>query len=242
LTWSWPARRIPDGRLGPGARPSRRRPHLIYLPERPFSLEQFVADVQQVYGRLGRCLVTVSEGIADSSGEAIVRKFIKDVDSYGNARLSGSGALGDLLADEIKAKTEITRIRADTLGYLQRSFPGLVSAVDAREARQVACWRCGRPARRRRTAPSPSGANRAGVSGPLRARAAQERGARDAAHARRVHQCGRQRRHARVCRLCRADRRSTAAASAVEGREGSGVEDISEIATKRHKIHSVLRL
>jgi len=28
-------------------------------------------------------------------------------------------------------------VRADTLGYLQRSFPGVVSQVDAREARAV---------------------------------------------------------------------------------------------------------
>jgi 6-phosphofructokinase 1 len=51
--------------------------------------------------------------------------------------LSGTGALGDLLAQEIKNRTKITRVRADTFGYLQRSFPGLVSAGDAREARTV---------------------------------------------------------------------------------------------------------
>ena len=55
-------------------------------------------------------------------------------DSHGNVQLSGTGALGDLLADLIKAKTHIKRVRADTLGYLQRSFPGVVSAPDAREA------------------------------------------------------------------------------------------------------------
>ena len=47
------------------------------------------------------------------------------------------GALGDLLAAEIKKRTKITRVRADTFGYLQRSFAGVVSEVDAREAREV---------------------------------------------------------------------------------------------------------
>lgn len=112
-------------------------PHLIYLPERPFSLEKFVADVQAVYKKHGRCLVAVSEGIADENGTAIAAKFIKEVDSHGNVQLSGSGALGDLLAKEIKEKAQISRVRADTFGYLQRSFAGLVSGVDAKEARAV---------------------------------------------------------------------------------------------------------
>jgi len=112
-------------------------PHLIYLPERPFSLKKFVDDVKKVYKKFGRCVVAVSEGISDSKGAPIASKFIKEVDAHGNAQLSGSGALGDLLAAEIKAKTSISRVRADTFGYIQRSFPGVVSDVDASEARAV---------------------------------------------------------------------------------------------------------
>ena len=110
-------------------------PHLIYLPERPFSLEQFVADVKGVYEKYKRCVVAVSEGISDDKGEAIASKFIKEVDSHGNVQLSGSGALGDLLSKEIKEKAQISRVRADTFGYLQRSFCGVISEVDAKEAR-----------------------------------------------------------------------------------------------------------
>jgi len=56
-------------------------------------------------------------------------------------QLSGTGALGDFLADQIKKKLKsptgkALRVRADTLGYLQRSFP-FSSEVDAREARLV---------------------------------------------------------------------------------------------------------
>src|ERR671937_122939 len=55
-----------------------------------------------------------------------------------DVQLSGSGALGDLLAAEIKKRLgEKLRVRADTFGYLQRSFAGLASDVDAKEARQV---------------------------------------------------------------------------------------------------------
>lgn len=112
-------------------------PHLIYLPERAFSMTQFIKDVKAVYKKYKRCLIAVSEGIADKTGVPIATKFIKETDSHGNIQLSGSGALGDLLASEVKAKTDISRVRADTFGYLQRSFPGVVSESDAKEARLV---------------------------------------------------------------------------------------------------------
>ncbi len=112
-------------------------PHLIYLPEKPFSLNQFATDVQAVYRKHGRCVIAVSEGISDAKGVPIAARFSAEVDSHGNQQLSGTGALGDFLASEIKTRTEISRVRADTFGYLQRSFPGIASKVDAEEARTV---------------------------------------------------------------------------------------------------------
>ena len=112
-------------------------PHLIYLPERPFSIEQFATDVKAMYQKHGRCVIAVSEGIADATGEAIAARFSKEVDSHGNKQLSGTGSLGDYLATEIKARTGISRVRADTFGYLQRSFPGIASKVDMQEAYQA---------------------------------------------------------------------------------------------------------
>ncbi len=111
-------------------------PHLVYVPERDFSMERFAADVQRVHARLGRCLVAVSEGIHGPGGAPIATSGERD--SHGNVQLSGSGALGDLLAAEVKARLgSKLRVRADTFGYLQRSFAGLWSEVDAREAREV---------------------------------------------------------------------------------------------------------
>lgn len=112
-------------------------PHLIYLPERPFSEKNFIRDVQTVLDRYGRCVVAVSEGIADRKGVAIAAKFIQETDSHGNIQLSGSGGLGDYLVGVLKGNVSTGRIRADTFGYLQRSFAGVTSDVDAREARQV---------------------------------------------------------------------------------------------------------
>ncbi|MCD4828729.1 MAG: 6-phosphofructokinase [Candidatus Cloacimonetes bacterium] len=114
-------------------------PHLIYLPERPFSLDKFVADVKNAYKKYGRCVVAVSEGVVDKDHKSIMLKMVDNVerDAHGNVQLSGTGMLGDLLANYIKKHTDIKRVRADTFGYLQRSFLGCVSDVDQQEAREV---------------------------------------------------------------------------------------------------------
>lgn len=114
-------------------------PHLIYLPERPFSEEKFLADVKETYDRYGKCVIAVSEGICDEEGTPIIAKLSENIekDSHGNVQLSGTGALGDLLSNSIKEKLGIKRVRSDTFGYLQRSFMGCVSDVDQREAREV---------------------------------------------------------------------------------------------------------
>jgi ATP-dependent phosphofructokinase / diphosphate-dependent phosphofructokinase len=114
-------------------------PHLIYLPERTFTIERFLADVKAANERFGRCVVAVSEGIHDASGQPIMTQLAKQLerDAHGNVQLSGSGALADLLCEQIKAQLGLKRVRGDTFGYLQRSFLGCVSDVDAREAREV---------------------------------------------------------------------------------------------------------
>ncbi len=117
-------------------------PHLVYVPETPFEIDAFVAQVEGVFARLGRCQIAVSEGIQDSDGQSIGAKLIAgEVDAHGNVQLSGSGALGDQLADLLKSKLKPVggkppRVRADTLGYAQRSFPD-ASPVDQREAREA---------------------------------------------------------------------------------------------------------
>jgi len=114
-------------------------PHLIYVPERTFEIPKFLADVKAVHERYGRCVVAVSEGIHDASGQPILAQLAKDLerDAHGNVQLSGSGALADPLCEEIKRNLGIKRVRGDTFGYLQRSFVGCVSDVDQREAREV---------------------------------------------------------------------------------------------------------
>ncbi len=130
-------------------------PHLIYVPEVNFSDDQFLADIDRVYTRLGRCVIAASEGIRYKVGDKnslVTEKAVQggEVDAHGNKQLSGTGALGDYLSEMVKSKLGIPlqqktggklRVRADTFGYLQRSFPSIVSSSDAHEARL-----CGRMA------------------------------------------------------------------------------------------------
>lgn len=140
-------------------------PHLTYLPELPFDLDSFLGDVDKTFKEHGRALVAVSEGI-NKQGiynlkqkekpeyiSAWLNSFVTttlpdkylpkgkskavELDSHGNVSLSGSSMMGDILALVVKSSLNMDRVRADTLGYPQRSFPLAVSDNDAREAFKV---------------------------------------------------------------------------------------------------------
>ena len=111
-------------------------PHLIYLPEVVFTEEKFIKDVKAAIKKYGRCVCAVSEGIRGKDGIPIGAKLGSgETDSHGNVQMSGTGALGDALATILKSKAGVKRVRADTFGYLQRSFPGIASKVDQAEGR-----------------------------------------------------------------------------------------------------------
>jgi 6-phosphofructokinase 1 len=111
-------------------------PHLVYPPEVEVAPETFEQQVREVYQRFGRCVVAVSEGIHAPAGRTWYESG--EIDPHGNQVLSGSGALGDVLASHVKkAVGSKVRVRADTFGYLQRAFVGVTSPSDALEAREV---------------------------------------------------------------------------------------------------------
>ena len=120
-------------------------PHLVYVPEKTFNIENFLKEVKEVYDALGRCVVAVSEGVHNEKGEYFLQTYADQsgsglagkTDSHGNIQLSGSGALGDTLTNIVSEYIDGARVRADTFGYLQRSFIADVSSVDAEEAERV---------------------------------------------------------------------------------------------------------
>ena len=120
-------------------------PHLVYVPEKVFNIDEFLKNVKEVYESLGRCVVAVSEGIHNKEGDYFLQTYASDTgsglagktDSHGNIQLSGSGALGDTLTNIVSEHIDGARVRADTFGYLQRSFLADISEVDAEEAERV---------------------------------------------------------------------------------------------------------
>ncbi len=109
-------------------------PHLIYLPERAFNIETFQRDIRRVVAQHGRCVIAAAEGIAEQAGKQL------GLDRYqgrhGKIRKTDilGEALGELAAEACAGKI---RVRVDTFGYLQRSFPSVMSAIDALNARRA---------------------------------------------------------------------------------------------------------
>jgi 6-phosphofructokinase 1 len=110
-------------------------PHLIYLPEIPFTPEKFVADVKETLQQFGRCVVTVGEGIRDDKGKYVAEMggtFSKD--SFGHKQLGGvAEALQHLVEAEVGVKC-----RTNKLGLCQRTAMHFASLTDRDEA-----YRCG---------------------------------------------------------------------------------------------------
>lgn len=112
-------------------------PHLIYVPERAFSVPRFIDDVKASLARHRRCVVAVSEGVTTEDGRALVESLVPadklERDAHGNIKLSGSDltrAFEAMLAEGLPGE----RARVDALGYLPRGYIGAVNAIDAREA------------------------------------------------------------------------------------------------------------
>ena len=77
-------------------------PDLIYLPERDFDMDKFLADVERVYKEKGNCMVAVSEGIHYADGSFVSEAKTSATDGFGHAQLGGLAAR---LADVVKQKT-----------------------------------------------------------------------------------------------------------------------------------------
>jgi 6-phosphofructokinase 1 len=108
-------------------------PDLIYLPEVPFDLADFIADVTREYERRRDVVVAVSEGIRDKNGDYISSYFSdtsRDRDVFGHVQMGG---LAMSLANFAHTKIK-TRARGIELSLLQRCAAHIASAVDIEEA------------------------------------------------------------------------------------------------------------
>lgn len=105
-------------------------PDLIYLPERDFDMDKFLADVDTIYNKTGKVLVAVSEGIHYADGSFVSEAKASATDGFGHAQLGGLAAM---LADVVKKHTG-AKVRGIELSLLQRCGAHLASLTDINEA------------------------------------------------------------------------------------------------------------
>lgn len=108
---------------------------LIYLPELPFDLEDFVKRVENLLQKKKSVVVAVSEGIKTAEGKYVfeLADHTEYVDSFGHKQMSGTAKyLSTLISEKVGCKS-----RAIELSTLQRCAGHLTSRVDITEAYQV---------------------------------------------------------------------------------------------------------
>lgn len=104
-------------------------PHLIYLPEHAFDLNEFLEDVKELLSRQHNVIVAVSEGIRDKDG-SYISASTSTVDTFGHSQLSGAGkTLEYFLKEHLDVK-----IRSIELNVLQRCASHIASKTDLEES------------------------------------------------------------------------------------------------------------
>ena len=109
-------------------------PHLIYLPEVPFSVADFLGDVERLHKEVKNVVVAVSEGVRTADGRYAAESYQSGVvDTFGHRYLSGVGKyLENMVRHNIGCK-----VRSVELNVLQRAAAHVLSATDIDEARGV---------------------------------------------------------------------------------------------------------
>ena len=105
-------------------------PDLIYLPERDFDMDQFLADVERIFKAKGNCLIAVSEGVHFADGTFVSEAKASATDGFGHAQLGG---LASRLAEAVKDRLNV-KTRGIELSLLQRCGAHLASKADVDEA------------------------------------------------------------------------------------------------------------
>ncbi len=108
-------------------------PDLIYLPEKAFDMDAFIARVKELYAQKKNVIVAASEGIKDKDGRYISEygsDMSKSKDSFGHAQLGG---LAYTLANIVKQETG-AKVRGIEFSLLQRCAAHVASKTDIDEA------------------------------------------------------------------------------------------------------------
>ncbi len=107
-------------------------PHLVYIPERPVTLETIFADIQEAHEKYGGVVVAISEGVTDPQGNPLMTA-VQAKDAFGHVQLGGISVwLAQQVTDNLGLKCRFEK--PDTM---QRSSILMASPVDQEEAYRV---------------------------------------------------------------------------------------------------------
>ena len=109
-------------------------PHLIYLPEKPFSMDRFVADVDRIVSRQGWAIVVVNEGLRTANGQMVFEANNGEQNDALNRPLPGGVAR--FLAESASRALKI-RCRSEKPGLCGRASMLHVSEQDRADAEIV---------------------------------------------------------------------------------------------------------
>jgi len=105
-------------------------PHIILTPEHPFSTDRFLAQVEEIYRRIGYVIIVAAETIRDEKGQALGTVGQVGTDAFHHPLLSGAA---QNLVELVKLHLKL-RARFDKPGDLQRMASTCISATDQQEA------------------------------------------------------------------------------------------------------------
>ena len=109
-------------------------PHLIFLPEKPFHAEKFLADLDQIVTKLGWAIVVATEGIRNLDGSLVYE--LKDATHLDPLARPMTGGVGQFMANLVGEKLKI-RCRTEKPGLIARAAMTQVSAQDQKDAELV---------------------------------------------------------------------------------------------------------
>jgi 6-phosphofructokinase 1 len=109
-------------------------PHLVYVPELPFSEASFLSDLDRVVTRQGWAVVVVSEGLRKEDGMPVYQ--MGTASQADPLKRPMTGGVGQYLADVVADRLGI-RCRNEKPGLLGRCSMLHVSVQDRRDAELV---------------------------------------------------------------------------------------------------------
>jgi 6-phosphofructokinase len=113
-----------------GKRDEQDPPHIILLPEQAFGEERFLAQVEEIYRRIGYVIVVAAETLRDETGQPLGTSGQVGTDAFQHPLLSGAA---QYLVELVKQKLQL-RARFDKPGDLQRMASNSISSSDRDEA------------------------------------------------------------------------------------------------------------